>query len=78
MHYQGVVKVDEATTKVLQLSPEAKTTNYGDQYFFTSPFIETSSEKFKWMETSLWIAQGHWVVDDKGWAVEYEIYRAVN
>ncbi|KAJ9613149.1 hypothetical protein H2200_003090 [Cladophialophora chaetospira] len=76
--YQGILKVTEAGQKVLAGSPEAKSTAYGDQEWFISPRIETSSDKFKWMEETVWLGQGHWVVDEKGSAVEYEVYRAVN
>jgi len=78
LQYHGLLQIDEAAAKVLQWSPEARTTNPGDHEFWSSPIIETSSEKYKWLETSLWVGQGYFVVDDQGSAVAYEIYRALN
>ena len=76
--YQGILKVDEAGEKLLAGAPDAKSTAYGDQEWFISPQIETSSEKFKWVEETVWLGQGHWVVDERGSAAEYEVYRVVN
>ncbi|EXJ60786.1 hypothetical protein A1O7_04939 [Cladophialophora yegresii CBS 114405] len=78
VHYHGVLKVDEAGQQVLGWSPDAKTTKSGDHEWFSAPIMETSDPKFKWVETSLWVGQGHWVVDETGYAVEYEIYKVVN
>lgn len=79
IHYTGVLKIDEASAKVLRWSKDAKSTNYGDHEWFAGPIIETSSEKYKWVETSLFVAQGHWVVEDNGkQAVEYKIYKVTN
>jgi hypothetical protein len=80
VHYTGILKIDEATQKALNWSPDAKTTNYGDHEWFAGPIVETSDPKFKWVEHSLFVAQGHWVVEDgaKAEAVEYEIYKVVN
>lgn len=78
VHYNGILKVNEAGGKVLSWAPDARTTNYGDQEWFAGPIIETSDPKLKWMETSLFVGQGHFVVEDKEEAVEYEIYKVVN
>ncbi|KAJ9494967.1 hypothetical protein LTR99_001298 [Exophiala xenobiotica] len=78
VHYHGVLKIDEAANKVLAWSPDAKTTKSGEHEWFSAPIIETSDPKFKWVETSLWVGQGHWVADETGFAVEYEIYKVVN
>jgi hypothetical protein len=78
IHYHGVLKIDGASQKVLEWSKDAKTTAYGDHEWFSAPIIETSSKDFKWVETSLWVGQGHWVVEGDQQAVEYEIFRVVN
>lgn len=78
VHYHGVLKIDEAGQKVLGWDPESQTTKYGDHEWFSAPQIETSDPKFKWVETSMWVGEGHWVVDETGFAVEYEIYKVVN
>lgn len=80
IHYTGILKVDEAAGKILSWAKDAKTTNYGDHQWFSGPIIETSSEKFKWVETSLFVGEGRFIVEDGGAkeAIEYEIYRVVN
>jgi hypothetical protein len=78
VQYQGILKVNEAGGKVLSGALDATSTEYGEQDWFISPLIETSDEQLKWMEESVWIGQGHWVVDGKGSAVEYQVYRVVN
>ncbi|RHZ62626.1 hypothetical protein CDV55_105681 [Aspergillus turcosus] len=78
VHYNGVLKLDEAAGKVLSWAPEARTTNYGDHEWFSGPIFETSDPNLKWMETSLFVGQGHFVVEEKEEAVEYQIYKVVN
>lgn len=79
VHYLGILKMDEATQKALQWSPDAKTTRSDDHYFMTTPMFETSSESLKWIEQSLFIGHGHWVIPGDGTqAVEYEIYKVLS
>lgn len=78
VHYHGILKIDESGEKVLAWSSDARTTKSGDHEWFSAPIIETDDPKFKWVETSMWVGQGHWVVDETGSAVEYEIYKVTN
>ncbi|TKA65041.1 hypothetical protein B0A49_09992 [Cryomyces minteri] len=79
MHYPGILRMDDATQKALQWSPDAKTTRSEDHYFMTTPIYETSSEELKWIEQSLFIGHGHWHIPGDGTqAVEYEIYKVVS
>jgi Protein of unknown function (DUF3237) len=77
--YPGLLKVDEASGKALQWSPEAKTTQSQDHYWMTTPRFETSSEKLKWMEQCMFVGHGHWNIPGDGTqAAEYEIYKVVS
>ncbi|KAF2113759.1 hypothetical protein BDV96DRAFT_688680 [Lophiotrema nucula] len=78
IHYNGTLKVDEATSKVISWSPDANTTNYGDHKWFVTPIMETDDEEFKWIEDQTWVGQGHWIVEGGETAVEYEVYQVVN
>jgi len=79
MQYPGIIRIDEATQKVLQFSPDAKSTKSKDGYFFTTPRIEASSERLKWMEQTVFISHGHWHVPGDGTqAVEYEVYKVLS
>lgn len=68
------MKADETTGKILAWDNNAKSINYVHHHWFSAPIMETSSKQHKWVETTLFVRQGHWIIDDKGSAVEYEIY----
>lgn len=78
VHYKGIMKIDEAAGKFLSWAPDAKSTEYGDHEWFSSPIVETNDPKLKWMETSSFVGQGHFVVEGTEGAVEYGIYKVVN
>lgn len=78
IHYNGVLKVDDAGTKVLGWADDAKTTDFGDHEWFAGPTIETDDPNFKWVEITMFVGQGRYVVDDGGSAVEYQIYKVTN
>lgn len=63
--------------QVLTYSPSAKTTQYSDHTWFSQPRIETSDPAFKWVESSMFVGEGRFIVDEKGTAVEYEIYKVI-
>jgi hypothetical protein len=71
--------MDEATQKMFQFSPDAKSTNPEDHYFFITPIFETSSQSLKWMEQTVFIGHGHWLVPGDGsQAAQYEIYKVIS
>ncbi|KAJ5811493.1 hypothetical protein N7474_007794 [Penicillium riverlandense] len=78
VHYPGVLRVDEAGGKVMGWASDAKSTQYGDHDWFASPVIETDDPACKWVETSLFVGQGRYVIDDDGSAVEYQIFKVGN
>lgn len=78
IHYNGKLKANDKVNKVLSFAPDAKSTEYGDQEWFATPIVETSDPDFKWVEESVFVGQGHFVVEQSASAVEYQIYRVVN
>ncbi|PVH72835.1 hypothetical protein DL98DRAFT_432472 [Cadophora sp. DSE1049] len=78
VYYKRVLKIDETSSKVLGGALDAKTTDFGDHHWFNAPMIETSDESFKWVESTLFVGEGHFVVDEEGSAVEYQIFKVVN
>lgn len=78
VHYTGILKIDEAISKVLSGAADAKTTAFGEHQWFTAPEFETSDPALKWIEDAAWVGQGRVVVDERGSAVDYEIYRVTN
>lgn len=49
IHYPGILKVDDATQKVLEWSPDAQSRRVEDHYSVVTPAFETSSQSLKWM-----------------------------
>jgi hypothetical protein len=47
-------------------------TDWNDQYFRTTPRFETGDERYRWMTTSLFLAEGHLL---EGGGVEYRVSR---
>ncbi|KAK6432806.1 hypothetical protein LTR95_011023 [Oleoguttula sp. CCFEE 5521] len=78
LYYTGIVRLDEKLGLLFTFSPEAETTKSSDHYFFTTPTIEVSNEKHKWMERTIFVSHGHVYVEEDRLAVEYEIYKVVS
>lgn len=78
VRFEGVMKLDAEIEKVLQWSPEARSTKAGEHYSFISPVVEVSNAKYKWMERTALVGHGHYYVPGDGTqAVEFEIYQLV-
>lgn len=45
---------------------------------FVDQVIETDDPAYKWVEATLFVGEGRFVVDDGGSAVEYNIYKVTN
>ncbi|KAH7125993.1 hypothetical protein EDB81DRAFT_810253 [Dactylonectria macrodidyma] len=79
IHYIGYLGLDKHAELFQTFSPDAKTTKAGDHHWWSQPNFETSSEKYQWMTTSMFIGRGHWWKGEDGTqAVEYEIYEVTN
>ncbi|KAI9925318.1 hypothetical protein ASPWEDRAFT_187618 [Aspergillus wentii DTO 134E9] len=74
IHYDGILKLDEAGEKVLGWKEGAQPTQFGDTEWFNSPILETSHPEYKWVEEAWFLGQGRWVVDEEGRAVEYRVF----
>ena len=47
------------------------TTEFGDHYFRATPRLETGDERYSWVNTTLFVAEGR--VTESG--VEYRVFR---
>ena len=72
------MKLDEKTNKILSHTPDAQTTDFGDHEWFMTPVMETDDPKLKWVESSVFVGQGHFIVGEEQNALEYQIYKLVN
>lgn len=73
VQYHGVLEVTEAIARILEGADES--TEFGDQYFFINPRMETGDERYAWVNQTTFLGQGRVVA---GPAVEYVIYRLDN
>lgn len=65
--YTGLLEFNDAAQKGMA----GGETQFDDQYFRTTPRIETGHADYAWVNTTLFVARGRLV----GGAVEYEVYR---
>ena len=47
-------------------------TEFGDQYFFTNPRVETGDPRYAWLNTTFFVGQGRMLA---GNGVEYRLWR---
>lgn len=69
VQYLGLLEMNPAVGRA-SVDPTAET-GYGDQYFRTAPRFETGDERYAWLNTSLFLADGRIATD----GVEYQVYR---
>ncbi len=71
LHYAGVLEMNAAIQHALAT---ATGTEYGDQYFRTSPRFETGDERYAWLNRAVFVGEGRVL---PGFGVEYRVSRVV-
>ena len=69
MQYVGLLEMNDA---VLGSLTTGTGTDYGAQYFFTNPRIETGDERYTWLNKTFFVGEGHII---PGPGVEYRVWR---
>ena len=69
LQYVGLLGLNDAVQRALATGG---CTDYGDQYFFTNPRIETGDPRYAWVNTTFFIGEGHIL---PGLGVEYRVWR---
>jgi len=69
IQYSGLLELNEVVQVALA---SGAGTDYGEQYFFTNPRIETGDERYAWVNTTFFIGEGHIL---PGLGVEYRVWR---
>ena len=64
----------ELSAKVDEALASGGSTAYSDQYLRTTPRLETSDERYAWMNQSVFVARGRF---QEGPKVEYQVYRVL-
>jgi len=67
-HYTGLLELNE---KVINATVSGTATDWNDQYFRTTPRFETGDERYSWLTTSLFVAEGRRLAS----VVEYRVFR---
>lgn len=73
VQYYGLIEATPGIQAVLEGGDTP--TEYGDQYFFTNPRMETGDERYAYVNTSFFVGQGRLLPGPK---VEYNVFRVVN
>jgi Protein of unknown function (DUF3237) len=68
LHYTGLIQMNDKVAKALA---SGNTTDYGDQYFRTTPRFETGDARYAWLNQAIFVAEGR-VGPGR---VEYKVYR---
>lgn len=69
IQYQGLLELSDTLREALD---KGEGTDFGDQYCVINMRIEAGDERYKWVNTTLFVGQGR-SLSDRG--VEYCIYR---
>lgn len=67
--YTGLLQLTEKVMAAVGSGTEA--TEFDDQYFRTTPRLETGDERYAWVNQTIFVARGRFVPG----GVEYEVYR---
>ncbi|KAL5361653.1 hypothetical protein BJX96DRAFT_176432 [Aspergillus floccosus] len=61
VQYTGYLDLDADARKFMAWAADARTTAYGDHFWWTRLVIETSAPRFKWLERTMLVGRGRWV-----------------
>ncbi len=68
VYYTGLLEMNQ---KVADALAKGASTDYGDQYFRTTPRFETGDPRYAWLNQSIFVAEGRVGPGQ----VEYKVYR---
>jgi hypothetical protein len=73
VQYHGLVEVTPEIQEILGGADSS--VEFGDQYFFTNPRMETGDERYAWVNRTQFVGEGRLVAGPR---VEYRVYRVEN
>jgi len=73
VQYHGLIEITPQIQAILGGADQS--TDYGDQYFFTNPRMETGDERYAWVNSTQFVGQGRLIVGPR---VEYQVFRVDN
>ena len=69
IQYTGLLEMNKA---VQDATTAGRGTQFGDQYFFTNPRMETGDARYAWVNTTFFVGEGRML---PGLGVEYRVWR---
>jgi hypothetical protein len=69
VQYTGLLEMNKA---VQEATSSGRGTQFGDQYFFTNPRMETGDARYAWVNTTVLVGEGRML---PGSGVEYRVWR---
>ena len=69
IQYYGLIEINE---KIQAAMASSEGTDFGDQYFRTTPRFETGDPRYAWLNQSVFVGEGRFY---PGFGVEYRVYR---
>ncbi len=69
MQYTGLLEMNAAVQGALA---SGSGTEFGEQYFYTNPRLETGDERYSWVNTTFFVGEGR-LLPDSG--VAYRVWR---
>jgi len=69
VQYTGLLEMNKA---VQEATSTGRGTQFGDQYFFTNPRMETGDARYAWVNTTFFVGEGRMLA---GSGVEYRVWR---
>jgi hypothetical protein len=69
LSYEGLLQLTDKVTTAMATMSEA--TEFDDQYFRTTPRLETGDERYAWANQAIFVGRGRLIPG----GVEYEVYR---
>ena len=80
--YKGIIELTPGVLALLEGGSQP--TDFGDQYFFTNPRMETGDERYAWVNQTFFVGQGRLVPGPSSVdglptvTVEYKVFRLAN
>ena len=73
LRFSGLLEMTPAVMALL--TGRSTPTNFGDQYFFIDPQLETGDERYAWVNRTLFVGQGRHATSSR---VEFQVFRVAN
>ncbi|RVX70178.1 hypothetical protein B0A52_05511 [Exophiala mesophila] len=71
IHYTGIIDINNEMRRILGMSPNAASTDFGSSFLHVT--FETGASRFKPLEEAIFVGAGRFILDGSGLSAEYRI-----